>query len=109
MCEPERSRKLILDLDPFPEPKPGAKIYISVETEEEKEAKIPPALPEQFNEITILGTQEELVWLAKQLLRVAHYPDDEFHTHLDREANAPVYRSAGDWWLTIGKLTKAEP
>ena len=56
--------------------------------------------PPQFNEIALTGNREGLRWLAEQILRIANAAPG-IHTHLDREAHAPVYTSAEDWWLTI--------
>lgn len=56
--------------------------------------------PPQFNEIALTGNREGLHWLAKQILRIANAASG-IHTHLDREAHAPVYTSAEDWWLSI--------
>lgn len=59
-----------------------------------------PELPPQFNEIVLSGNREGLRWLAAHILQMAE-AEPGIHTHLDREAHAPIYRSEDDWWLTI--------
>jgi hypothetical protein len=63
--------------------------------------------PPQFNEIALTGNREGLRWLAGQILRIAN-AEPGIHTHLDREAHAPVYDSAEDWWLTIALKEEEE-
>lgn len=58
-----------------------------------------------FPEVELEGNRNGLIWLAEQILRVAH-ADRESHTHLDMEANAPVYLSPDGWWLTISRTDR---
>jgi hypothetical protein len=60
-----------------------------------------------FPEVKLTGTQNGLVWLAEQILRVAH-ADLELHTHLDAEACGPIYVSPGGWWLTLTRSEKLQ-
>ena len=60
-----------------------------------------PALgPDTFPEVKLAGTRAGLVWLAEQILRVAH-AEEPMHTHLDAVAHCPEYVSPEGWWLTI--------
>ncbi len=58
--------------------------------------------PNTFPEVELAGTRAGLVWLAEQILRVAH-AEPEQHTHLDAEAHRPEYVSPDGWWLTISR------
>ena len=60
----------------------------------------PATGPDTFPEVELAGTCPGLVWLAEQILRVAH-AEPEQHTHLDAEAHRPIYVSPDGWWLTI--------
>jgi hypothetical protein len=60
----------------------------------------PASGPDTFPEVELTGTRAGLLWLAEQILRVAH-ADQGMHTHLDAEACSPVYLSPDGWWLTI--------
>jgi hypothetical protein len=62
----------------------------------------PASGPDTFPEVELAGTRDGLVWLAERLLEVAR-ADRELHTHLDADANAPVYVSPDGWWLTISR------
>lgn len=62
----------------------------------------PATSPHTFNEIELQGTKEGLIWLAQRIMQVATAAE-EYHTHLDREANEPIYQSASNWWITISR------
>lgn len=60
---------------------------------------------DEFNDVHISGTRSGLMFLAKQIIRIATSAD-ESHTHLDRECHEPIYESDENWWLTIERDDK---
>jgi len=85
----------------------GPQLFVSVVSAEEKERYRRADDPPQPNEIVLRGNREGLRWLAAHILDMAD-AEPGIHTHLDREAHAPIYRSEDDWWLTIGIRTEDE-
>lgn len=93
----------------------GAKIVaesVSIDLEPEDVSLLPdsvrvnlnvhsPASDDELKEVSIYGSREGLIWLARQILRIAHAKGDT-HTHIDAEAFEPVYSSSDGWWLTVG-------
>ncbi len=81
---------------------PPAKVNVSAVSAAEKEREFgdDPNLATQFNEIILTGNREGLQWLGAQILKIAE-AEPGGHTHLDRDANGPIYKSQENWWLTI--------
>lgn len=80
---------------------PEPRLFVSVMSAEGRNLRKSERDPQQINEVILRGNREGLRWLAAQILDMAD-AEPGIHTHLDREAHAPIYRSDDDWWLTIG-------
>ena len=58
---------------------------------------------EAIPEVELAGDRAGLEWLADRILAIAR-AEPEQHTHLDEDADSPVFQTAGGWWLTISRL-----
>jgi hypothetical protein len=58
---------------------------------------------EAIPEVEVAGDRAGLEWLAERILAIAR-AEPERHTHLDEDADAPVFQTAGGWWLTISRV-----
>jgi hypothetical protein len=54
-------------------------------------------------DVWISGTADGLRTLAQHILGIAETQSDNYHTHLDKAANEPFFKSPQGWQLTISK------